>query len=548
VAGNLTATGTLTILGGTSIGNFNVDATATCGNTYHTFIGTIGTVGGDECAALNVTQLDTNNNVIYRFGGAGQTWAGEFYANSSLVGMNTKGGLPLSFQIGQTEAMRIAANGNVGIGTSNPISKLHVYGAKTNPAPVNFSTTSIVTIGGESPTGFVLGIGQDNTTYSNTWMQSGYTGPLAVYTHILLQPLGGRVGIGTTTPGSQLTVSSGASIGSYGAAAPAEGLIVSGKVGIGTDNPFRGFSVAAPSGQVTAASFTTNDFIGTFSGSSLEVYFGATSGDTYAAIAAKSGGLMAWNNLVLQQAGGGVAIGTTDPGSYKLSVNGSAAKPGGGSWTDSSDERLKTDITRINGDDALAKILALKPVTFAWRNPDLHGGDQAPGGFIAQDLMQIFPEFVSTTTCAGADCALVGGSASSTAPTYNLTLPFKFFGYLVSAMQDIANLGPAFKNNLLAWLGDADNGINKLFAKEVHTDKLCVGNTCVTQEQFLVMVAASGASQPSVLSAPSVETPDATSTSEVSEDASSAETTPPESEASSTSPVVSSDASTSPIE
>jgi hypothetical protein len=442
--------------------------------------------------------------------------------------------------------MRIAANGKVGIGTTNPLGKLHIYGTQTNPAAVNFSTTSIVTIGGDSPTGYVLAVGQNIS--NNTWMQAGYTGPLAIYTNLLLQPLGGKVGIGTSSPGSQLSVASGVSIGSYAAAAPDSGLLVSGKVGIGTDNPFRNLSVAVPAGQTVAAIFSTSDFISAGSGTGLQVYFGASTGDTYAVLDVKSNGLNSWNNLILQSGGGGVGIGTTDPGSYKLLVNGSAAKPGGGSWTDSSDERLKTDITHINSDDALSKILALKPVTFAWRNPDLHGGDQAPGGFIAQDLMQIFPEFVSTTTCIGADCVLVGGSASSTASTYNLTLPFKFFGYLVSAVQDIANLGPAFKNNLLAWLGDAGNGINKLFAKEVHTDTLCVGNTCVTQEQFLAMVAASSASQSSASLAPAVETPAATSTPEVSEDSSSAEAAPPESEASSTPPAVSSDASTSPIE
>jgi hypothetical protein len=40
---------------------------------------------------------------------------------------------------------------------------------------------------------------------------------------------------------------------------------------------------------------------------------------------------------------GNVGIGAP-PGNYKLLVNGTAAKPGGGEWTDASDERLKKNI------------------------------------------------------------------------------------------------------------------------------------------------------------------------------------------------------------
>ena len=49
----------------------------------------------------------------------------------------------------------------------------------------------------------------------------------------------GRVGIGTTTPHSTLSVNGGAAIGSYAGtnAAPSNGLIVSGQTGIGTAAP-----------------------------------------------------------------------------------------------------------------------------------------------------------------------------------------------------------------------------------------------------------------------------------------------------------------------
>jgi hypothetical protein len=47
---------------------------------------------------------------------------------------------------------------------------------------------------------------------------------------------------------------------------------------------------------------------------------------------------------------------------------------------------------------------------------------------------------------------------------------------------------------ITTWLADASNGVAKVFAGEVHAkDKLCVGGTCVTEDQFKAMVAASAA-------------------------------------------------------
>jgi hypothetical protein len=55
-------------------------------------------------------------------------------------------------------------------------------------------------------------------------------------------------------------------------------------------------------------------------------------------------------------------------------------------------------------------------------------------------------------------------------------------------------------NKLIAWFGDTANGIQKFFAKEVHTDKICVGDgsaeTCLTKAQLdaLLLNAANGSS------------------------------------------------------
>lgn len=71
--------------------------------------------------------------------------------------------------------------------------------------------------------------------------------------------------------------------------------------------------------------------------------------------------------------------------SYIFSGNGSATAPG--SWVPNSDGRLKFDIKRI--EDPLGKMVKLRGVT--WQRLD----GVAPGiGFIAQEVQEVFPEFV----------------------------------------------------------------------------------------------------------------------------------------------------------
>jgi hypothetical protein len=82
-----------------------------------------------------------------------------------------------------------------------------------------------------------------------------------------------------------------------------------------------------------------------------------------------------------------------DPGSYALHVNGPAGKPGGGSWSNSSDARLKKDTRPL--EHALDRLLELRGVTYEWIEPAKHGnltGTQI--GMIAQDVEPVFPQWV----------------------------------------------------------------------------------------------------------------------------------------------------------
>ncbi|MFO7933179.1 MAG: tail fiber domain-containing protein [Bacteroidales bacterium] len=91
-----------------------------------------------------------------------------------------------------------------------------------------------------------------------------------------------------------------------------------------------------------------------------------------------------------------VTIGTNaDPGTHLLVVNGTAAKPGGGTWATWSDLRLKE--IHENYAKGLKEIAALSPVTFSYKEDNLLmlPDDQEYVGLVAQDVQEIFPVAVS---------------------------------------------------------------------------------------------------------------------------------------------------------
>ena len=98
------------------------------------------------------------------------------------------------------------------------------------------------------------------------------------------------------------------------------------------------------------------------------------------------------DRVTIQNSTGNVGIGTTNPGSYKLYVNGEAYATG--SWT-LSDASLKTDSQPIR--DALSKVAKLNGLSFLWRT-DEYPDRGLPGGrhygLVAQDVEEVLPEVV----------------------------------------------------------------------------------------------------------------------------------------------------------
>jgi hypothetical protein len=260
--------------------------------------------------------------------------------------------------------------GNVGIGTTSATSPLTVKAASRGDM-------LRLSISGASSVGDATGITFGSATYDkaqiiayneNTGNAAGYltfwTGGSPATTDMTERiriTSAGLVGIGTTAPPFQLTV--------------ARDLTNEGDIAAGQ------FAVCGASilGKRLVVGYDTN-------------------GNGYGFI--ESGYLgNAWTYTAIQGSGGNVVIGQlTDPG-YKLSVNGQPGANGYTAWTNYSDSRLKSNITDLEATNVLNKICAIRPVTFNYN--ELSGYDEATrsrriSGFIAQELMEVFPDMVGT--------------------------------------------------------------------------------------------------------------------------------------------------------
>jgi hypothetical protein len=97
-------------------------------------------------------------------------------------------------------------------------------------------------------------------------------------------------------------------------------------------------------------------------------------------------------NIIMQPFSGSVGIGTEAP-AFLLHCDGSAGKPGGGSWSSSSDARLKKNVHALEG--TLDRLLSLRGVTFEYIDPEaIHELRGTQIGMIAQEVEQVFPGWV----------------------------------------------------------------------------------------------------------------------------------------------------------
>jgi hypothetical protein len=100
-----------------------------------------------------------------------------------------------------------------------------------------------------------------------------------------------------------------------------------------------------------------------------------------------------------------------------------------------SDQRLKQGILPLGSQSGLAAINALSPVSFYWQDPTRGTAEQF--GFIAQQVQQIFPNLVSTTT------------ATALTPGGTLTLNYDgLISPLILATQELSASSTAIQNSI----------------------------------------------------------------------------------------------------
>ena len=105
--------------------------------------------------------------------------------------------------------MTILSNGNVGIGTTSPDARLEVKsGVNALPqSDISADTGTALRILGNDAAAIDFGsTGRTNNGGVGQWIQARHSEVDSTYYSLLLNPLGGNVGIGTTNPGAKLDI------------------------------------------------------------------------------------------------------------------------------------------------------------------------------------------------------------------------------------------------------------------------------------------------------------------------------------------------------
>jgi trimeric autotransporter adhesin len=412
----------------TAIGHVNVAS-----GDYSSVFGLINTAPsfGETVIGLGATTYTPSTNGATQFKIANAM--DRLFVIGNAIDANNTGNIETAER---SDAMVVLKNGNTGIGVSAPGERLHVGGR------------SLFTNGFSSDNAAL--IYRNNTDYMFLGPQSGSSadgGAMALFGSTNVSG-GNAGGVDFNVPNAQVRMNhtngsyafkanstsgyaatfelndTGLEIGHNSASralifspnsAERMRITPTGNVGIGT-TPARKFHVSngtsggtsnANAGFVLESSTIVYQHFLTPSANESGLLFGSN-------LASINGGIIFNNSLATNgiqfRAGGNanrmtitsagdVGIGVTAPGGQlELSLD-EGRKPGTGTWTLSSDKRLKT----INGNytKGLNEILQLNPILFNYKNNGEHKFEQKVldtefPGFIAQEVQLIFPDAVGS--------------------------------------------------------------------------------------------------------------------------------------------------------
>ena len=411
-----------------TISNNTFDATISGGsfhtigsNAYYTTIGgghinsiqnnaTASTIGGGwlnsiQAGAIGAVIGGGSNNVVLANslfgtipGGNQNTAASYAFAAGNRAKASVQGTFVWAdsqnadFAATAADQFLIRAQGGVGINRNTPASALDVNGTVTATGfsgnGSGLGSVNAATLGGLSSSGFWKTTGNAGTTPGANFIGTTDNQPLLIR--------GSFVGIGRyTTVGSEYFGVEAPVTNAYG------GMYINTS---GTNGaPFYGYSIAG-SGKAWT-------YVDGADGNKWKVNVGG--------------------DRITVTTSGNVGIGLTAP-SFLLQLSAdSAGKPNGGSWANTSDARVKKNIQPLTG--ALDKLAKLRGVTFQWVNPEDHADQTSrQGGFVAQEVEQVFPEWVREVPAAAHDKGLTPDGM-----TKSLSLPFEFDALVVEGLRQL---------------------------------------------------------------------------------------------------------------
>ena len=293
-----------------------------------------------------VIEADTNNAVensnpilqLKQDGGSlGASFGLNGDANDSFTGAIANGGYVKTagaFQIapGNLLTTTFLNGGNVGIGTNNPLHALEVYGDAKNIAITNTA---------ETDAGIIFRDAQATTDQAAAIKFNSSDQKLKFFVNDevaqrMVIDTSGNVGIGTSTPDYKLEV---------------DGTMFS-SGNFGNRNSAQTIGVQFEPGSTTATTMAVYS-------DELKIYYKGPN--------------------------------TTR---FELEESGTARKPGGGSWSSTSDKRVKKDIT--NYTKGLTEILAIQPVNYKYNGKAGLPEEKQQVGVVAQDIQAAFPNAVET--------------------------------------------------------------------------------------------------------------------------------------------------------